>query len=74
MFSAFVKPGGNLTARRDRSSGCGRPGGDRIHPHDAELVVANALAAVEAGATLVQGCLNGCRTLRNATPARWLPI
>jgi 2-isopropylmalate synthase len=31
-----------------------------IHPHnDSELAVANALAAVEAGATHVQGCLNG---------------
>ena len=31
-----------------------------IHPHnDSELAVANALAAVEAGATLVQGCING---------------
>ncbi len=31
-----------------------------IHPHnDSELAVANALAAVEAGATHVQGCMNG---------------
>ncbi|HUP02848.1 MAG TPA: citramalate synthase, partial [Bryobacteraceae bacterium] len=31
-----------------------------IHPHnDSEVAVANALAAVEAGATHVQGCLNG---------------
>jgi len=31
-----------------------------IHPHnDSDLAVANALAAVEAGATQVQGCLNG---------------
>ena len=31
-----------------------------IHPHnDSELAVANALAAIEAGATHVQGCLNG---------------
>lgn len=31
-----------------------------IHTHnDSELAVANALAAVEAGATLVQGCMNG---------------
>lgn len=31
-----------------------------IHPHnDSDLGVANALAAVEAGATHVQGCLNG---------------
>jgi 2-isopropylmalate synthase len=31
-----------------------------IHPHnDSGLAVANALAAVEAGATHVQGCLNG---------------
>jgi 2-isopropylmalate synthase len=31
-----------------------------IHPHnDSDLGVANALAAIEAGATHVQGCLNG---------------
>jgi len=31
-----------------------------IHPHnDSEMAVANAVAAVEAGATHVQGCLNG---------------
>ena len=31
-----------------------------IHPHnDSELAVANALAAIEAGATHAQGCLNG---------------
>jgi 2-isopropylmalate synthase len=31
-----------------------------IHPHnDSDVAVANALAAVEAGATHVQGCLNG---------------
>jgi 2-isopropylmalate synthase len=31
-----------------------------IHPHnDSELAVANALAAIEAGATHVQGCMNG---------------
>jgi 2-isopropylmalate synthase len=31
-----------------------------IHPHnDSDLAVANALAAVEAGATHVQGCMNG---------------
>jgi 2-isopropylmalate synthase len=31
-----------------------------IHTHnDSELAVANAVAAVEAGATMVQGCLNG---------------
>ena len=31
-----------------------------IHTHnDAELAVANTLAAVEAGATHVQGCMNG---------------
>jgi 2-isopropylmalate synthase len=31
-----------------------------IHTHnDSDLAVANALAAVEAGATLVQGCING---------------
>jgi 2-isopropylmalate synthase len=31
-----------------------------IHPHnDSELAVANALAAVQAGATHVQGCMNG---------------
>jgi 2-isopropylmalate synthase len=31
-----------------------------IHPHnDSELAVANAVAAVEAGVTHVQGCLNG---------------
>jgi 2-isopropylmalate synthase len=31
-----------------------------IHPHnDSEVAVANALAAVEAGATHVQGCMNG---------------
>ena len=31
-----------------------------IHPHnDSDLAVANAVAAVEAGATHVQGCLNG---------------
>jgi len=31
-----------------------------IHTHsDSDLAVANALAAVEAGATLVQGCMNG---------------
>jgi 2-isopropylmalate synthase len=31
-----------------------------IHPHnDSDLAVANALAAIEAGATHVQGCLNG---------------
>ena len=31
-----------------------------VHTHnDSELAVANALAAVEAGATLVQGCMNG---------------
>jgi 2-isopropylmalate synthase len=31
-----------------------------IHTHnDSDVAVANALAAVEAGATLVQGCLNG---------------
>jgi len=31
-----------------------------IHPHnDSEVAVANALAAVDAGATHVQGCLNG---------------
>ena len=31
-----------------------------IHPHnDSELAVANALAAIDAGATHVQGCLNG---------------
>jgi len=31
-----------------------------IHPHnDSDLAVANALAAIEAGATHVQGCMNG---------------
>jgi 2-isopropylmalate synthase len=31
-----------------------------IHPHnDSDLAVANALAAIDAGATHVQGCLNG---------------
>ena len=31
-----------------------------IHPHnDSEVAVANALAAIDAGATHVQGCLNG---------------
>jgi 2-isopropylmalate synthase len=31
-----------------------------IHPHnDSELAVANALAAIDAGATHVQGCMNG---------------
>ncbi len=31
-----------------------------IHPHnDSDVAVANALAAIEAGATHVQGCLNG---------------
>ena len=31
-----------------------------IHPHnDSDLAVANAMAAVEAGATHVQGCMNG---------------
>lgn len=40
---------------------CGRfDGVIGIHPHnDSDLAVANALAAIDAGATHVQGCMNG---------------
>jgi 2-isopropylmalate synthase len=43
------------------SAVCRRFGGViGVHTHnDSELAVANALAAVEGGATLVQGCMNG---------------
>jgi 2-isopropylmalate synthase len=55
--------GGTLTPRLAEIIAQVRPRFDGvigIHPHnDADLAVANALAAVEAGATHVQGCLNG---------------
>jgi 2-isopropylmalate synthase len=55
--------GGALSSRIHEitSAVCRRFGGViGIHTHnDSELAVANALAAVEAGATLVQGCING---------------
>jgi 2-isopropylmalate synthase len=55
--------GGTLPGRLREIVGevCRRFGGVvGIHSHnDSDLAVANALAAVEAGATLVQGCLNG---------------
>jgi 2-isopropylmalate synthase len=55
--------GGTLTARvREIVAEISRRFGGviGIHSHnDSDLAVANALAAVEAGATLVQGCMNG---------------
>jgi len=55
--------GGTLTSRLSEivAVARGRFGGViGIHPHnDSDLAVANAVAAVEAGATHVQGCLNG---------------
>ena len=55
--------GGTLTGRIEEVVGEVRKRFDGvigIHTHnDAELAVANTLAAVEAGATHVQGCMNG---------------
>ena len=55
--------GGTLTSRLGALVAEVRKGFDGvigIHTHnDSELAVANSLAAIEAGATLVQGCLNG---------------
>jgi 2-isopropylmalate synthase len=55
--------GGTLTGRIEEVVGAVRKRFDGvigIHTHnDAELAVANTLAAVEAGATHVQGCMNG---------------
>ncbi|MDH5675040.1 MAG: citramalate synthase [Myxococcales bacterium] len=51
-------PGPLTAAVRDALGRCQAPIG--IHTHnDAELAVANTLAAVEAGATMVQGTING---------------
>jgi 2-isopropylmalate synthase len=55
--------GGTLTGRLAAMVGevCKRFGGViGIHTHnDSDLAVANSLAAIDAGASLVQGCLNG---------------
>jgi 2-isopropylmalate synthase len=55
--------GGTLTGRLHDVVSIVRkqfPGVIGIHTHnDSDLAVANSLAAVEAGATMVQGCLNG---------------